>query len=279
MKSGAFLFIAATMFCPADAMAGLLVTEVTGRAEIEGKGTLAILAEISDGARLSLQPGATVVAVDLASGKEYVLKGGQDYRVTPQGPQGSGGGVTATALPAKGMPDIRIAPGMVARAKPATGSRAIRANVLSPISPVKTIVVSDAPLFRWSPVEASNGYRLSILKPDGSLHWEARTRDTQLALPTTHRLAPGEKYTWRIEYFSEGGGTADASAEFSVAPAATIKQLSALKADAHAAFSRRVLYAAMLTEVGAKEEARELWRELAQEKPDDNVLRKFAEAR
>ncbi|MCX7157106.1 MAG: hypothetical protein NTW45_11775 [Rhodocyclales bacterium] len=278
MKSSVILSAVAMTFCLTDAMAGLLVTEITGRAEIEGKGAVATLAEISDGSRLSLQADATIVAVDLANGKEYVLKGGQDYRVTPNGPQGIGGSVTGAELPAKGMPDIRIEPGMAAQAKPAARSMAT-GNVLNPISPVKTVVVSDAPLFRWTPVEASTGYRLSVLKPDGSLHWEARTRDTQLPLSKTHRLAPGEKYVWRIEYFSAGGATSGASAEFSVAPAATIKQLSALKVDASSPFSRRVLYAALLTEVGAKDEARELWKELAKEKPDDNVLRKFAEAR
>lgn len=265
--------------CLTDAMAGLLVTEVTGKAEIEGRGVVATLAEIPDGARLSLQADASLIAVDLGSGQEYLLQGGQDYRITPQGPQGIGGGVSATALPAQGMADIHIVPAMVAAARPATRSRAIRVNAPGPISPVTTIVVSDAPLFRWSAVEASSGYRLSVLKSDGALHWEARTRDTQIPLPNTHRLAPGEKYTWRVEYFSAGGAASEASAEFAVAPAATLRQLSALKADARSPFSRRVLYAALLTEVGAKEEARALWQELAKEKPDDNVLRRFAEAR
>lgn len=275
MKSSAILSVAAMAFCMTNAMAGLLVTEVTGKVEIDDKGAVATLAEIPDGARLSLQADASLVAVDLVSGKEYVLKGGQDYRVTPQGPQGSG--VSAMALPANGMADIHIEPGMVAQ--PTTRSRSSKVNVLSPIAPVKTIVVSDAPLFRWSAVEASAGYRLSILKPDGALHWEARTQDTQLPLPTTHRLAPGAKYTWRIEHFSTGGPASNASAEFSVAPAATLKQLSALKADAGSPFSRRVLYAALLTEAGAKEEARALWQELSREKPDDKVLRRFAEGR
>lgn len=279
MKSSAIFSAVAMTFCLTDAMAGLLVTEITGRAEIEGKGAVATLVEIPDGSRLSLQEDAVIIAVDLANGREYVLKGGQIYRVGPNGPQGIGGGsVSGAELPAKGMPDIHIAPGMVAPAKPATRSMA-RANALNPISPVKTVVVSDVPLFRWTPVEASTGYRLSVLKPDGSLHWEARTRDTQLPLPKTHRLALGEKYVWRIEYFSGDDTASDASAEFSVAPAATIKQLSALRADARSPFSRRVLYAALLTEVGAKDEARELWRELAMEKPDDKVLRRFAEAR
>lgn len=277
MKSPAILSIAAMILCMPNAMAGLLVTEVTGKVEIDGKETVATLAEIPDGVRLSLQADATLIAVDLVSGKEYVLKGGQDYRVTPQGLQGSG--VIETALPARGVADIHITPGMVAQPLPATRSRSSKLNVLSPISPVKTIIVSDAPLFRWSAVEASTGYRLSVLKPDGALHWEARTQDTQLPLPATHRLAPGAKYTWRIEHFSAGGLASDASAEFAVAPAATLKQLSALKADARSPFSRRVLYAALLTEVGAKEEARVLWQELAREKPDDNVLRRFAEAR
>lgn len=269
--------MAATALCTTNAMAGLLVTEVTGIVQIDGKAPVATLAEIPDGARLSLQADATLIAVDLGSGTEYVLKGGHDYHVTPQGPQGRG--ISKTALAARGMADIHIEPGMVAEAKPASRTRTIQANALSPISPVKTIVVSDAPLFRWSAVEASAGYRLSVLKPDGALHWEARTQDTQLPLPATHRLAPGAKYTWRIEHFSANGPAAGASAEFSVASATTLKQLSALKADSRSPFSRRVLYAALLTEVGAKEEARALWQELAKEKPDDKVLRKFAEAR
>lgn len=279
MKSSAILSIAAIAVCMTDAMAGLLVTEVTGKAAIEGGGTVATLDELPDGARLSLQADAALVVVDVVSGKEYVLKGGQDYRVTSQGPQGSDATVPATALPARGMHDIRIAPDMLAPATPAARSRSVRAHAPSPISPVKTIVVSDAPVFRWSAANASTGYRLSVLKPDGTLHWEARTADTQLPLPKSHRLAPGEKYTWRIEYLPEAGPASDASAEFSVAPAATLKQLSALKADARSPFSRRVLYAALLTEVGARDEARALWQELSREKPEDNVLRRFAEAR
>lgn len=277
MRSSAILFIAVAPFFLTDAMAGLLVTEVAGTVEIEGRGTVAMLTEIPDGARVSLHANATLVAVDLGSGKEYVLTGGQEYRVTPQGPQGSG--VSTSVLPAKGIGDIHIEPGMVAQALPAMRTRAIKVNALNPIAPVKTIVISDAPLFRWSAVDASAGYRLSVLKPDGSLHWEARTRDNQLLLPKTHRLVPGEKYTWRVEASSEGGTASDARAEFSVAPATTMKQLSALKVDAGSPFSRRVLYAALLTEVGAKEEARALWQELSKEKPDDNVLRRFAEAR
>lgn len=236
-----------------------------------------MLSEIPDGARVSLHVNAALVAVDLDSGREYVLQGGREYRMTSQGLQGSG--VSTRELPAKGMADIHIEPGMVARATPPMRSRAIRVHALNPISPVKTIVISDAPLFRWSAVEASAGYRISVLKPDGSLHWEARTRDTQLPLPKTHRLAPGEKYTWRVEVSSEAGAASDARAEFAVAPATTMKQLSALKVDAGSPFSRRVLYAALLTEVGAKDEARALWQELAKERPDDNVLRRFAEAR
>ena len=278
MKQITLPLIAAMAAWLTNASAALLVTEVTGKADVDGKAPLVTMATVPDGSTLSLQANATVVAVDLATGKEYLLKGGQDYRVTPQGPQGSRSKVAATALPAKGMPDIRIAPGMVAQATLVMRSLP-KVGAPSPVSPVKTVVISDQPAFRWSPVEAATGYRISIQKPDGSLHWETRTQDVQLTLPATHRLAPGEKYVWRIECQLEGGRTTEASAEFSVAPSAVITQLAALKADAGSPFSRRVLYAALLTEVGAKEEARTLWRELSKERPDDSVLRKFAEAR
>lgn len=259
----------------ADAMAGLVVTEIAGKAEIEGKGEVGMLAELPDGAQLSLQDGARLVAVHLASGREYVLTGGRAYRITADGPQGEG--VNATALPSKDLPDLRLAPDALASPAP------LRTRSLSPaqplLSPTRTVVVTETPIFRWPPGDGAQAYRVVVQRMDGKPHWETQTRETQAALPASHHLSAGEKYRWRLDRMGAAAIGAEQTAEFSVAPAATIRQLEAMKAAPNAPFSRRVLYAALLTEAGAREEARPLWRELAKERPEDRVLQKFADGR
>jgi hypothetical protein len=267
------------LFGPA-ALAGLLVTEVTGKPTIEGKGVVATLAEIPDGARISVPPGAQLVTVDLGSGREFVLKGGANYVVAPSGPSlADGKAIEAKPLPAKNLPyarDVRIAAGSVAQASMVMrGFR--KANVPLLIAPVRTAVTTMAPEFRWNAVDAVTGYRLSVTTSGGTLVWDVATRETEMALPADRHLVPGERYFWRVEALGEAGTISDASAMFWVANADAISRLDQLKPEANAPFGRRVLYAVQLGEAGATAEAKERWKALARERPDDDVIRALAE--
>ncbi len=103
MKTG----IAAFLICllAQGASAGLLVTEVNGKAEVEGRGTIVTLMEIPDGSRLNLPAGSSLTVVDLASGREFLLKGGRKYAIAEGGPKAVDGTLLeAKPLPAKNIP-------------------------------------------------------------------------------------------------------------------------------------------------------------------------------
>lgn len=272
------LLLPALLLLSTGAGAGLLVTDVAGKAEIEGRGPVAMLAEIPDGARLRLAPGAQLVAVDLASGREYVLKGDAKYLVAADGPKTANGKqVPAKPLPANNLAAVNIAPGKVAQATLVMRS-VPRFNVPLLHAPARSTVVTTRPAFHWGGVDGAANYRLILTRQDGSAVWETTLAANEFVPAPEQALSPGESYGWRIEVIGADGRTiSDAAARFAVAPAAVIKRLGELKPAADAPFGRRVLYAAQLREAGATAEARELWKALAQERPDDEVLKALAE--
>jgi len=264
-------------FIASAAFAGVLVTEVNGKAEVDGKGAVTTLSEIPDGARLSLPAGSRVVVVDLGSGREFLLKGGAKYEITAGGPRAKDGvAIEARELPAKNLPDIRLARGKTAQATLVMrGAR--KANVPVLQYPVRTASISTTPLFRWHAVEGAAHYRVSVMNPGGFVVWQAGTRETELVLPSDKALAPGERYSWKVEALGENGPLADSSTTFSVADAEAINRLSLLNPNADTPYARRILYAALLRDAGALFEAKEMWKALAAERPEDEVLRALAE--
>lgn len=274
------IFLVALVLFGPPAFAGLLVTEVIGKATIDGKGPVATLAEIADGARIAVPTGGQVVTVDLGSGREFVLRGGGNYVVSPGGPATADGKIIeAKPLPSKNLPyvrDARISTSSVAQASMVM--RGVRkANVPLLVSPVRTAVVTATPEFRWNAVDAVSGYRLRVTTPGGTTIWDVSTRETEMSLPEDRKLEPGERYIWRVEAIGEGGAISDASALFWVAKAEAISLLSQLKPENNASFGRRVLYAVQLGEAGAATEAKEMWKTLSRERPDDEVIRQLAE--
>lgn len=65
------------------------------------------------------------------------------------------------------------------------------------ISPIGTAALSDT--FRWTSVPRANQYHITVFNRDGSVVWEAPTRDTAMALPGLLTRAADETYLWRVE--------------------------------------------------------------------------------
>lgn len=267
------------LFGPA-ALAGLLVTEVTGKAEIVGKGAVTTLAELADGERIAVSANAQIVTVDLTSGHEFVLKGRGNFVVAPGGPKAADGNtLEAKPLPVKSLPHFRVV--KIATNSAAQASLVMRGvpETINPllIFPVRTAVISKTPVFRWKAVDAAVGYRIQVATLDDQMIWDASTRQTELRLPAERELVPGESYQWRVEAVGEARSLSDAAAKFSVAPSDALERLDQLKPGVNAPFGRRVLYAMALREAGAFADANVLWKALSIERPDDEVIRFMAD--
>jgi hypothetical protein len=191
------LLLPALLLLSTGAGAGLLVTDVAGKAEIEGRGPVATLAEIPDGARLLLAPGAQLVAVDLASGREYVLKGEAKYLVAADGPKTANGKpVAAKPLPANNLAAVKVAPGKVAQATLVMRS-VPRFNVPLLHAPARSTVVTTRPAFQWGSVEGAANYRLILTRQDGSAVWETTLAANEFvpppeAMPSPHEGQPAD---------------------------------------------------------------------------------------
>lgn len=268
-----------TLFGPA-AIAGLLATEVNGKAEIAGKGAVTTLAELANGERIAVAANALVVVVDLASGREYVLKGGSSYVVAASGPKAADGStVEARPLPVKNQPNFRAV--KIATNSVAQASLVMRGlpEAINPLLnfPVRTVVVSRTPVFRWRGVEAAIGYRLQVATLDDRMIWDVSTRETEIRLPAERQLSPGESYQWRVEAVGKTRSLSNAATRFSVAPSDALERLDQLNPGLDAPFGRRVLYVMALREAGAIADAKVLWKALSLERPDDEVLRYMAD--
>lgn len=259
------------------AQAGLLVTDVSGAAQTDGKAPVALLSELPEGANLVLAAGARLVGVELSSGKEYLLRGAGRYVVEKAGVRAmKGASVEVKALPVDNLSGVRVAAGRVSQATLVMRSLP-RMNVPVPLSPVRTASLTATPTFRWSPVEGAASYGVTVMNENSTVVFEAVSPDTELSLPPESALPAGARYSWRIEARNEKGRFADASAEFSVLPAETAARLVQLQPEADAPFARRVLYAAQLQEAGAVAEAKPVWRALSRERPHDERMKSLAE--
>jgi hypothetical protein len=259
------------------ASAGVLVTDLTGKAQAPDKRALGMLSEIADGGSIELAEGAIMVVADLASGREFLLAGPGQFRVNKSGVQGmAGASVTPRSLPASNLPEVKVAVARVAQATLTMRGGSFSSAAPSPLVPARTAVLSATPTLRWSAVEGATSYRVTLFDEAAKQILDATTRETELPLQPSSGLIGGRQYSWRVEALNARGRIADASTIFSVVAADVIKMLEQLKPDNGASYSRRVLYAAQLQEAGAVDEARQLWQALAREKPDDPNLGRLA---
>lgn len=266
--------LAFAFLLPWPALAGLLVTDISGLAEVDGRGRVVLMAELPDGTALNIAPGARIVAIDLGSGREYVLTAGR-YAVEKSGPSEVGGKpVASSALPAGKLPAVKIATGKVAQAT--LVMRSAR-KPLAGISPNQTAVSTTRPTLRWPDNPDATAYRVTLNDAGGKTVFDSTLPKTSVVLSASEGLQAGGRYTWRVEAVRDGRTLAEHRGEFSVLGATDIYRLGQFRPGEGAEFSRRTLYAALLMEAGAIEEARSIWQALRAERPDDSALAKLAE--
>jgi hypothetical protein len=282
MKKYALLTTVA-LILPFTAAAGVLVTDVGGRVALEGQTAaenVQLMAELGDGSSIKLDSGARLVAVDLNSGREYVFTAPGRYRIDKSGPHAiDTGKVEVVALPASKLPVVKIATGRVAQATLVMrGTR--KAPTMQPesVSPVNTAALTTTPTLLWPTISEASGIRITLFDRSGKqLLQTAVSNVSTFPIPTEGKLQMGGHYRWQARGERDGQPLAEYGGEFSVLTSDEAARLKRFQPTANAEFSRRALYAALLMEAGAREEARKLWLELRAERPEDPALAKLAQ--
>ena len=257
-----------------------MVTDLQGKATMAGEGRardVTILAELEAGAQVQIAAGATLVALYLDAGDEYVFKGPASIVFKSAQPDVTSGAKPEKRSPSlgKGGKNIRIKPvgmaqgAMVMRGFP-TGARIQLLNLH------KTRTLESQPEFRWKELQPGAKYQIEITDDTGATVHEAQVDKTSFKLPASVRLKEGVPYTWEVSARLPDGRKYSSSADFAVAPADLRAQADALRPAQSAPLSSRIAYAAWLEQMEFKDEARKYWKAVATERPDDPRLKALA---
>ena len=116
-------------------------------------------------------------------------------------------------------------------------------------------------LFRSAELKGPTEITLSIVGQEKPvLH--AKTSGTTYRAPA--KLKPDGEYLWTVSI----GGNEIGTGRFRTLPMEAVQQVEKRKPSEKADFSDRLLFAMMLQELGATQEAQEAWAKLAQERSD-----------
>jgi hypothetical protein len=258
----AFLFAASTVF--ADGIA--FITDLKGEVALDGNPRPALLAELARGQKISVGKESQASVMYIASGKEYMLRGPADYLVKDTEISG-----------ALGMPPVMRDTGWrtsnkvlvqvaqtsaasvrmrsIAVAKPDTGAKLL--------FPTQGSVATLQPTFRWRAADskAQGEFVLLVAGQDKPVH-HAKVTGGSYRVPA--RLMPDTEYFWTVTVAGNDIG----SGKFRTLSSDALAQVDKRRPSDRGGFTDRVLFALMLYEVGATQEARESWSKLSQERAD-----------
>jgi len=264
---------------PAFGASVAMVTDLQGKASVTSDSRtreLTILGELEAGARVELAAGATLVALYLDAGDEYVFKGPASIAFRSGQPEVVKGAKAEKRNPAlgKGGKDIRIKP--VGMAQGAIVMRSFRAARIKLQNLHGTRTLETQPEFRWQELQPGLQYQFDLTDDTGRTLHEAQVAGTSFKLPASVQLKDGTTYTWEIAARLPDGRKYSSSGDFSVAPADLRGQADALRPAPSAPLSARIAYAAWLDQMELKDEARKYWRAASSERPEDPRLKALA---
>lgn len=238
------------------------VSDISGDVVLNGAGRPHFLAELLPGSKLVLAPQAGAAVMFVVSGEEFALKGPGEFVVAREVVRAVKGAAPLSKVPAQRA----SAAVLVQASKAATASLRMRSvappkgEATGPQYPLNSRIATLQPTLRWTGAPEAT-YSVVVTSVTGAEVFRGGTKGPLLRLPV--RLAPGQGYAW--SYFSDGKALGDA--RFETLPPDAI--LAADKARAGAkSFSDRVLLALVLQDLGAAQDAREVWSQLASERPD-----------
>jgi len=242
------------------------VTNLKGEISVDGGSRPLLMAELAKGQKLAVGKDATLSVMYIQSGKEYVLKGPGGYAVGDREiTSGSGTPPSARETPWRASSDVLV---KVAQ----TQSASIRMRSMAPAKetpaklefPVRGAVSTLQPALRWAAVDgkAPAEVVVSLAGAQDKPVFKAKAAGGTLKMPM--RLKPDTEYVWSVTV----SGSELGKASFRTLPAASIEKADKRRPTDKAEFSDHVLYALLLQELGASQEAAELWGRLAQERGD-----------
>jgi len=270
------LMLMAATVPAAPSAAVAVVTDESGKVETLESGrpprSTAILEELAVGSRLQLAAGSRVVVLWLDSGVEFELTGPARAEIRAleiHSESGAPPKKRTVFTAAGGKDDIRIRPQGTVQASVLMREGKPEVTLLSPVG---AKILDSRPTFEWKLIPDLQSSRIQITNDSLKTVFELATTGGSLRLPEGISLKPGAAYTWEIEARDSSGHRVSGWAEFSVASEEERVRVERIRPKPEARFGERVAFALMLESLELFGEARETWKTLALERPDDPAI-------
>ena len=260
--------MAAFLAFPAQGAGGVaFVTDLKGEVSVDGTSRPMLMSELAKGQKVVIGKDSLLAVMFIQSGKEYLLKGPADYTIGERD-IASGIGMPPvareTAWRANNQVLVKVAQ---------TSSASIRMRSFAPPKaepkaklefPTRGAVTQLQPTLRWTRPEgtAQADVTIAVAGKEDKPIARAKVGGTSHRFPA--KLQPDTEYAWSVAVAGQAIGTAT----FRTLSAAAIQDAQKRRPADKAEFSDRLMYALLLQEMGAVQEAQEAWAKLAQERSD-----------
>jgi hypothetical protein len=243
------------------------ITNLKGEVAVDGNSRPLILSELARGQRITLGGDGLASVMYTATGKEYMLKGPGQYVVRDTELSSTSG------MPPMARSTEWRASNKVLTQVAQTSSASVRMRSLAPrkaaevqsplIFPTVGSVGTLQPVFRWNAADpaAQAELTVAVAGQEKPVH-RARASGGSYRLPM--KLKPDTEYAWTVKSAGEELGTG----KFRTLPAEAIQIIEKRRPAEKSEFSDRLLFAMLLQEMGATQEAKESWSRLSQERND-----------
>ena len=252
-----------TAFAGGDGIA--FITDMKGEISVDGNARPALLSELLKGQRIVVGKQSQASVMYIATGKEYLLRGPADYVVKDNEIAGS------TAMPPQTRETAWKTSNKMLAQVSQTAAASVRMRSLAKpkvsddklLFPTQGMVATLQPTLRWRDDPKAQG-ELTLLVPgqEKPVH-VARARGGAYRVPAK-LLEPNTDYLWTVSV----AGNEIGSAKFHTLSADDMATLEQHRPSERAEFTDRLMFALMLHQMGAVQEAREAWAKLAQERSD-----------
>ena len=259
----AIILASASAAFGADGIA--FITNIKGEISVDGNARPALLSELARGQRIAVGKESQAQVMYITSGKEYILRGPAEYTVKDTEIAGS-----IAMPPVTRDTGWRTSNKVLAQVAQTSAASVRMRSIGKPkveeatlLYPTQGAVATLQPTFRWRAADKAPGeFMLVAVGQEKPVHL-AKAAGGSYRVPA-RILAPDTEYAWTITV----AGNELGSGRFRTLSQDSLAQVETRRPSDRADFSDRVLFALMLHEMGAVQEARESWARLAQERGD-----------
>lgn len=250
---------------PAFSQTVAFVTNLKGDVALDGVPRPALLAEVAKGQKIVVSRDSVICVMYAATGKEYVLRGPGEFVVKD----------TEIVAPSGIPPLVRNTEWRTSykslenTAQTSAASVRMR-SIAQPRGPAAIMVFPTAgrvatlqPTLRWRADASPGAVEVAMYIPG-----EEKPVHSAIAADGTYRmpiaLKADTEYVWTIAAAGQELG----SGRFRTLGAEALQKVDMYRPAERSEFSDRLLFAVMLQEMGAQQEAREAWTRLSMERGD-----------